>query len=362
MGSGAEADLKITPNGGTPLGLSSAEGASLVLVSEKFNGTNYREWAQSVRLAVGGRGKLGLISGTSKPPDASDSAALVKWETDNSLVASWLVNSMTPQIRRSFMFLPTARDIWDAVKESYSDGEDGARIYDLKTRSWQIKQGERDLTEFWLELVSVWQEIDLNIETEWSCPSDAARYKRLIEDERVFQFLAGLHQSLDDVRSRILARSPLPSTRDAFAEVRREASRRKVMLPGISSTLPSSEVSALVSRQSDQGQKESRGKVVCEHCRKTGHSKDKCWDLHGKPPDWKPRKGKSRGYQTTSDSTSDKSGSAPDKSGTLPIIDKDQLNKLLEMLHSLQSNQSPPSHNASVAKQGSLIGEDDWQC
>ncbi|KAF7814836.1 Retrovirus-related Pol polyprotein from transposon TNT 1-94 [Senna tora] len=27
----------------------------------------------------------------------------------------------------------------------------------------------------------------------------------------------------------------------------------------------------------------------CDHCYKKGHTKDTCWEIHGKPPNWKPR-------------------------------------------------------------------------
>lgn len=46
------------------------------------------------------------------------------------------------------------------------------------------------------------------------------------------------------------------------------------------------------------GQKQQRGQPWCEHCRKSGHKEDTCWNLHGKPTDWMPRQNtRSRGYQ-----------------------------------------------------------------
>lgn len=45
-----------------------------------------------------------------------------------------------------------------------------------------------------------------------------------------YEFLAGLNRDLDDVKGRISSRRPLPSSREAFAEVCREENRRKVML------------------------------------------------------------------------------------------------------------------------------------
>ena len=65
---------------------------------------------------------------------------------------------------------------------------------------------------------------------DWECPGDASQYKRIIEKERVFKFLLGLDKSLDEVRGRILGTKPLPTIREDFSEVRREESRKKLMM------------------------------------------------------------------------------------------------------------------------------------
>lgn len=39
---------------------------------------------------------------------------------------------------------------------------------------------------------------------------------------------------------------------------------------------------------SSNQQKRRNNKPWCEHCRRTGHAKETCWKLHGKPKNWKP--------------------------------------------------------------------------
>ena len=51
-----------------------------------------------------------------------------------------------------------------------------------------------------------------------------------MEDNRIFKFLAGLNVEFDEVRERIIGRQPLLSIGEVFSEVRREESRRNVML------------------------------------------------------------------------------------------------------------------------------------
>ena len=86
---------------------------------------------------------------------------------------------------------------------------------------------------------------------------------------------------------------PLPSIREAFSEVRREESRKKVMMGSQNSAL-SIEGSALVARGSPSNtnseNRQNNGRPWCDHCRKLGHSRENCWKIHGKLVDWKPSK------------------------------------------------------------------------
>ena len=171
-----------------------------------------------------------------------------------------------------------------------------------------MKQGDREVTEYYTDMLGLWQDLDLNCEEEWECTGDNVRFKKKMENERVFEFLVGLNRKLDDLRSRVLSHRPLPSIREVFSKVRREESRRRVILD------PSfgPEASALLSRglhagssgphagysgphatgssgpHFGSGPRQSK-RTYCEHCKKLGHTKDTCWILHGKVVDWKPR-------------------------------------------------------------------------
>ncbi|KAL4319272.1 hypothetical protein GQ457_18G001240 [Hibiscus cannabinus] len=65
---------------------------------------------------------------------------------------------------------------------------------------------------------------------EWKCADDITFYKKLTNQKWIFRFLSGLNKEFDDARSRILATKPLPPVCEAFSEIRREESRRTLML------------------------------------------------------------------------------------------------------------------------------------
>ena len=52
----------------------------------------------------------------------------------------------------------------------------------------------------------------------------------MVEKDRIFYFLYGLNTNLDEIRERILGSKPLPDLKEVFAEVKKEESKRKVML------------------------------------------------------------------------------------------------------------------------------------
>ena len=56
------------------------------------------------------------------------------WDEEDSLVMSCLWNSMVPEISDTVMLLTTAREIWKAVKTTYSKVNDAAQIYEIWTK------------------------------------------------------------------------------------------------------------------------------------------------------------------------------------------------------------------------------------
>lgn len=56
-------DLAVQPGPSTPFVKSLSQNLNLHLTVHKLNGKNYLEWAQFVKLAMGGKGKPGYLTG-----------------------------------------------------------------------------------------------------------------------------------------------------------------------------------------------------------------------------------------------------------------------------------------------------------
>lgn len=216
------------------------------------------------------------MTGAITPP--SDTAPNYStWEAENSIVMAWLINSMEPSIGRTYLFYKTEKEIWEAVQEIYSDLENTFQCFEIRSKIHNTRQGSLTVTEYYNSLMELWQEMDLLYEMGWSCTTDAEKYKKMLKKERTFDFLQGLNPDLDKVRGRLLRMKPFPTLRESFAEVKREESRKHVMMNPSSQDTPSLEArgSALEANKQDNGHvSQSRDKVWCDYCKKPYHTRD----------------------------------------------------------------------------------------
>ncbi|PKU71789.1 hypothetical protein MA16_Dca008318 [Dendrobium catenatum] len=105
------------------------------------------------------------------------------------MVMSWLWNSMNPEISDTFMFLSTAKNIWDAARQTFLKARDAARIFEIKVKVGSIKLGSKIVMEYVTLLQNLWQELDHYRCIETKCPKDAIILKNFIKKNRVYDFL-----------------------------------------------------------------------------------------------------------------------------------------------------------------------------
>ena len=95
---------------------STAIGQRLTNIS--LNEKNYLPWSRAITMALGGRLKLGHINGQIKAPPERDTK-FDEWQTNDSLVMSWIFNSMESQVYEIFAYSPTPRILWESMNKMY---------------------------------------------------------------------------------------------------------------------------------------------------------------------------------------------------------------------------------------------------
>ena len=99
-----------------------------------------------VRTKLKGKGKLSHLDG---PKPSEEDPKFETWDEEESLIMSWLWDSMQPEISGNCMFLSTAKNIWDMVKRTYSKVKDAALAYEIKIKIHSTKQGTMSTIEYY---------------------------------------------------------------------------------------------------------------------------------------------------------------------------------------------------------------------
>lgn len=110
----------------TPINHGVGETSSSFIRGHKLNGNNY------LLLFIRGKSCDEYLTGELRPLPANDPNAYL-WKIENNMVMSWLVTSMTPEIRENFFLYETAHEIWEATQEFYSSKENTSVIFEIES-------------------------------------------------------------------------------------------------------------------------------------------------------------------------------------------------------------------------------------
>ena len=220
-----------------PLYIHPSDNSVTTITIVKLTGTeNFRLWRSAMTRALKGRNKLGFVDGTITQPrtpsvsiasaSESENAKLLKWERTNAVVCSWLLGSMSESIYSNHIHSETAKEIWDEIAETYNKS-DGSVMFNLHQKINSLTQNGSPLSEYFTKLDSLWKDFDglINI-TECTCEV-AVKLKDHARLMKLMQFLSGLDESYNQVKSHILLMEPLPTVKTAYSILSREESFQK---------------------------------------------------------------------------------------------------------------------------------------
>jgi len=72
------------------------------------------------------------------------------------LVYSWIVNSVSPSIAQSIVFMENTCDVWVDLKERFAQ-DDSVRISELMQDIYSLQQESKIVTTFYSELKILWE-------------------------------------------------------------------------------------------------------------------------------------------------------------------------------------------------------------
>ncbi|KAJ0799264.1 putative RNA-directed DNA polymerase [Helianthus annuus] len=289
-----------------------------------------------MKLALEAKNKFGFIDGKCKK-NTEDEVLSSQWDRCNSVVLSWLLNSVSEELYLGQVFSKLASDVWTDLKETY-DKVDGSIVYDLYKKINCITQNGSSVSEYYHKLNTMWKQFDAVLQLP-SCSCQAAKdYNDFSTLIKLMQFLMGLDDVYHPVRTNLLTREPLPSVKVAFSIVSREESHRN------SSVGTKTQNVSFVSKTGqnfEQKRKEVRGpnpNFKCTHCNKLGHTVDRCYELVGFPSGSKKKPGGQSGKSVSNSRTNMSSVIAGSP------FSPEQVAKLLSLVNEKTSSDAQPSN------------------
>ncbi|XP_057540778.1 uncharacterized protein LOC130818633 [Amaranthus tricolor] len=265
-------------------------------ISEKLTNQNYTKWSRLMHFAISGRDRLNHI--IDDPPSTND-PVYSQWIKRDSIVISWILENIDSDLVNQYLDFPTAKALWQGIETLFSSGRDGLQIFDLTVKANKIQQGTDTIETYYSKLLMVWKEIDRRQPNPMKDPGDIVIYNQLIQKNRLYQFLAGIHQTFDKDRRDLLLLDPLRTVEEAYASIRREILRRGIMKTEPSSDLETSGSGGVFTAKGKTYRREDdKSHLKCTYCGGTRHTRNECFKLVGYPEWWPDPKKKGEKRQT----------------------------------------------------------------
>ena len=329
-----------------------------VLTQIKLKGENYSAWEQAIILALRSQNKLGFIDGSIATPDKSDSH-FVTWEIVNSMLCSWIANSLDDSIRATVSRLSNVKILWECLKNRYSV-KNGPKVYKVWSDLTLTKQAGASVMSYYTQFLGMWDDLS-NISPLETCTCDSgSSIATWFRNLQTYQFLMGLDDSYSVLRTQIINIEPLPDLDRVYAMVSQEESHRSALQPRDNSPAVGFAVQSKASSSSSSSTTTvsspsvSSGRPYCTFCERQGHVFDKCWTRLGISPASNRGRGRGRGRhssqsrvpafaaaaqwatQTPADAPSSASSSVPTVG--IPGLTADQVQRLLALIESSPEN------------------------
>ena len=140
-----------------PLCLHSLDHPGAQIVNIKLTGFNFQKWSRSLKIALKTKGKLGFIDGTCTRP-GQDNHKLIQWIKCDSMVVSWLLNSMMLDLLEAFLYVNSAQELWDELIERFGESN-GPLLYHLEKEIAYLYQGGDSVAVYYTKLKRLCDEL-----------------------------------------------------------------------------------------------------------------------------------------------------------------------------------------------------------
>uniref|UniRef100_A0A803LHW5 Retrotransposon Copia-like N-terminal domain-containing protein n=1 Tax=Chenopodium quinoa TaxID=63459 RepID=A0A803LHW5_CHEQI len=136
------------------------DGSYFISVDKLTRAADYRSWKRSMEITLTAQKKVGFVQGiVLRSGYANDPVKSDQWDTYNSMVISWIHGCLSDTIKKSVLYVSTAREVWVQLEKRFSMSN-GSRKYKLNRDLYNLKQNSSSINNYYTSMTSLWEEID----------------------------------------------------------------------------------------------------------------------------------------------------------------------------------------------------------
>ena len=196
------------------------------------------------------------------------------------------------EIVDSLMYIIIASKIWMDLRNHFCQSN-APRIFQLRKQPIALQRGALDINMYHTRFKVLWKEIKNCQPLPASHCGGMQAWVECEQQEHMIQFIIGLNDSYSQTWSQILMMEPIPPLTKVFTLVLQEERQRSIN-QGLSFLLEFLVLgySSQASTNAHTGISASKPKherPQCTYCGFQRHIVDRCYKLHGYPPEYKPK-------------------------------------------------------------------------
>ncbi|CAM8878028.1 unnamed protein product [Rhodiola kirilowii] len=211
-----------------PLFVGTNESVGVYLVAEQLTGAmDYIPWKKAMEMALSGKMKLGFVQG--KFPRPTDALQEARWVKCNSVIHSWLINSVSKEIASSLVHSVDCIQAWQELQMQFGSSN-ALALANVHKEIAVLTQGDMSVASYFGKLRKLWGDKESLDEEDLctlglACKSTKTMMLRKERNKNI-KFLMGLNDAYIPIWTQILAMRPLPKIIEAYGLIITEESQR----------------------------------------------------------------------------------------------------------------------------------------
>ncbi|CAM0883972.1 unnamed protein product [Alopecurus aequalis] len=322
---------------------------------------NYVSWRRHAQLILSSHGYEYLIVDDEEKLKSGDTSS----RQINDRVLVWLLGSMEPIVRQQVEIMTTVFEVWTALEKQFAGKSNKMQATRIMGELTHLNQGTQSVTEYAGEVKRLYRDLHYYHPFEPVDKNDLAIHHKWFESLVAKLFLDGLNEEFNLRRQLIFSQHVWPSLDDIISSVLEEETR--LAQPKEDNLKGGDDRAALSMRPRHAARsfsKMDKSRFYCDHCKINGHTKDKCFELHGFPSWWDKGRPRPGGAQAASKRQANHITSVRDS----PVVDAralEEFSSKLRLSEGTSSSQGPSKAESSLlatSSQGARSWENfgDW--